>query len=228
MNGQSQRGLIQWQGRPFHILGEGALWLPAERTLVVADLHLEKGRHFAGQGSLLPLHDSLDTLHRLQKLAEKCHPARIVCLGDSFHSRELAAQFPPELLARLNEMVSSVPQWLWVLGNHDPDLPKKIGGMRCHSWDYGGIEFRHDFHPDGRQPSVAGHFHPRIRVRTGGISLWERCAVYTEQKLVLPAFGTYTGGLDICDTTFTDWLPISGRRVILLREGKVYPLPEGY
>jgi len=179
----------------------GALWWPELETLVVADLHLEKGASYARRGAFLPPYDSRATLRRLADVMARLQPARMVLLGDSFHDVEVMRHLPEEeraMLVRLQENCV----WIWVTGNHDPQICDRLGGEVRTEFVLGDLTFRHEPGPVDVVGEVAGHLHPAARIVRHGRSLRRRCLVGNGDRIVLPAFGAYTGGLNVRDTAF--------------------------
>ncbi len=177
----------------------GALWWPEMRTLVVADLHFEKGSAFAAEGrALLPPYDSHATLDRLEALARRYSPVRWVSLGDGFHDRHADLRLDPDAAGRLDRLARSC-EWLWLRGNHDPEAPRGFGGRALGEWRAGPLVFRHEPHPHPAPGEVAGHLHPRATVATGRRQVSGRVFVTDGRRLLLPAFGAYAGGLDVHD-----------------------------
>jgi DNA ligase-associated metallophosphoesterase len=195
----------------------GAFW-PAGSTLVVSDLHFEKGSSFARRGQMLPPYDTMTTLSRLGDLFARHKPARVIALGDSFHDGEGPARLAPPARAMLSDLLSRA-EWIWIEGNHDPDLPSWLGGQVAGEVAMGGLVFRHE--PRGpARGEVAGHLHPCAIVKRRGHSLRRRCFVSDGNRLVMPAFGAYTGGLNVREPAFqalfgTSYLAyaLGGRRV---------------
>ncbi|HEV2365786.1 MAG TPA: ligase-associated DNA damage response endonuclease PdeM [Caulobacteraceae bacterium] len=179
----------------------GSLWIADERALVAADLHLEKGSCFAARGQFLPPYDSAETLGRLEAEAAALGAARLVLLGDSFHDVGAFARAGPALAARLAALAER-HALLWILGNHDPELPPDVPGKRLAACSLAGLKLTHE--PLGR-PSpgeVAGHLHPCVRVGGGAASVRRRCFATDGERMVLPAFGAYAGGLNVLDRAF--------------------------
>jgi DNA ligase-associated metallophosphoesterase len=174
----------------------GALWWPATGTLIVADLHLEKGSSYARRGVLLPPYDTRQTLARLAQAVARPGLRRVICLGDSFHDDGAADRLDPEderALARL----TATCEWIWIAGNHDPRPPEGLGGrIVAATLALGPLTFRHAAGPLPRG-EVSGHYHPKISVHWRGRRLAGRCFVLDDRRLVLPAFGAYAGGLDV-------------------------------
>ncbi len=174
----------------------GALWWPAQRLLAVADLHLEKASAYAAGGVLLPPYDSQATLARLAEVLERRQPNHVVTLGDTFHDIAATGRLAPEVAARLRTLVSACARWTWLLGNHDPEPPAGFGGESARELRIGPLIFRHEPSP-GTCGEVAGHLHPKVRIATRARRISARCFVTDGRQVVLPAFGSLTGGLDI-------------------------------
>lgn len=177
----------------------GALFWESERLLVVSDLHLEKGSSFAARGVLLPPYDTVATLGRLASAVRRFDPRTVIALGDSFHDRDAHNR----LCARDREVLSALQarrDWIWISGNHDPALPDDLGGAVASEVATGGIVFRHE--PTGAFGEIAGHLHPKARVSTRGRSMERRCFASDGARMVMPAFGAYTGGLSIRNGAF--------------------------
>jgi DNA ligase-associated metallophosphoesterase len=177
----------------------GALYWEEQRLLVVSDLHLEKGSSFAMRGVLLPPYDTIATLGRLGAVIARHDPRSVIALGDSFHDRDAHDR----LSAPNREVISALQlrrDWIWISGNHDPALPPDLGGVVASEVAIGPIVFRHE--PTGAHGEIAGHLHPKARVTTRGRSVERRCFASDGDRAVMPAFGAYTGGLNIRDVAF--------------------------
>jgi len=186
---------FSFAGHSLVALPQGALFWPARRALLVADLHFEKASWFAGTGQMLPPYDSLATLADLAALAAATGPAEIWCLGDSFHDSAGSERLPDRARAMLTELTAS-RRWIWIAGNHDRDLVDRCGGEVMAEAEVDGLVLRHEADPAEPRPELSGHFHPKLRLTVRGRRVVRRCFVATETKLVLPAFGALTGGLD--------------------------------
>lgn len=176
----------------------GALYWPAERTLIFADLHFEKGSAFARTGQLLPPYDTRTTLTRMELLMTQYAPARVVALGDSFHDRGAADRlddYERDMLVRLGKRA----EWIWIAGNHDPEPPPWLSGSICEEVALGGLVFRHEPSAPIARGEIAGHLHPCKSIVRRGRSLRRRCFASDSMRLIMPAFGAYTGGLDVRD-----------------------------
>jgi len=179
-------------------LPQGALFWPARGALLVADLHLEKASWFARLGQMLPPYDSLATLSDLTALAAATSAREIWCLGDSFHDREGCERLPARARDMLRALTSRT-RWTWITGNHDAGFADHCGGELVEEAEVDGLVLRHEAAPDDPRPELSGHFHPKLRLTLRGRHVSRRCFVASETKLILPAFGAYTGGLDAGD-----------------------------
>jgi hypothetical protein len=184
-----------FSGRELLALPQGALFWPARRALLVADLHLEKASWFAGRGQMLPPYDSIATLADLTALAASSGAAEIWCLGDSFHDRDGCERLPARARELLTALTGST-RWTWITGNHDPVLADPCGGEVRAEAEVDGLLLRHEAEPAETRPELSGHFHPKLRLTHRGRLISRRCFVATASKLILPAFGALTGGLD--------------------------------
>jgi uncharacterized protein len=186
---------LSFAGHEFFATPEGALHWPAKQTLLVADLHLEKASWFARLGQLLPPYDSLATLQALEREIERTAVSRLYCLGDSFHDRFGCDRLPPSARDLLASMTARI-DWVWIVGNHDFGFVDHCGGRIEEECEIGGIILRHEAEEGDPSPEISGHFHPKLRFSLRGRSVWRRCYVASATKLILPAFGAFTGGLD--------------------------------
>ncbi len=174
----------------------GALFWPDEKLLIVADLHLEKGSAFAARGVLLPPYDTAATLARLARLVAHYAPRLVLALGDSFHDGG-----GPARMAEITRAALLVLQrgrdWLWIAGNHDPAPATGIGGRFAETISLGALTFRHEPSAARCDGEIAGHLHPLARVARRGRAVSRRCFASDGQRLVMPAFGAYAGGLNV-------------------------------
>jgi DNA ligase-associated metallophosphoesterase len=179
----------------------GALWLESARALVVADLHLEKGSSYASRGQMLPPYDTRETLRRLGAEIAALAPALVILLGDTFHDRGSEGRLAAEDAESLRGIATG-RQLVWVVGNHDADGPQVLPGETADELELCGLTLRHEPRA-GRQPGeVAGHLHPAARVRGARGSVRRRCFITDSERLILPAFGAYAGGLNVRDRAF--------------------------
>jgi DNA ligase-associated metallophosphoesterase len=186
---------FSFAGETFEATAAGALHWPARRALLVADLHLEKASWFARLGQFLPPYDSHATLSALADEAERSGAARLYCLGDSFHDAFGCDRLPASARALLTELTARL-DWTWIVGNHDPGFADHCGGRIEDEVQLGGIVLRHEAIRDDPRPEISGHFHPKLRLNLKGRHVSRRCFVLSPTKLIMPAFGALTGGLD--------------------------------
>ncbi len=203
----------------------GVLYWPDERLLVVADLHLEKGSSYAARGVFLPPYDTAATLARLSRVILRYAPRAVVALGDSFHDGG-----GPERIAETDRAVLALLQrgrdWIWIAGNHDPEPVEGLGGTSAATLAIGALTFRHRIEAgavlDEGQGEIAGHLHPVARIAARGRSLSRRCFAADRQRLVMPAFGAYAGGLNVRDRAFADVFGTLAFTAHLLGEARIY------
>lgn len=187
---------ITFAGQKLVLDAEGALYWPAEKMLIVSDLHLEKGSFLAQFGAGLPRYDTRATLHKLAHLIERYAPQQLVCLGDSFHDRKAFLRLTDEDRAELLRLIALIPAWHWVLGNHDPALALGLPGQQHAAYELSGLVLLHE--PEKTDmPQIVGHFHPKLSVPVGGHRAHGPAFVHDGKLLIMPAFGSYTGGLSV-------------------------------
>jgi DNA ligase-associated metallophosphoesterase len=179
----------------------GGMWLEVSRTLVVADLHLEKGSAYAARGQMLPPYDTRETLDRLEAEVAALSPATVVLLGDTFHDRRSEDRLPGDDAERLRALATGL-RLIWVIGNHDADGPQRLPGDAVDELELEGLIFRHEPQAGPQPGEVAGHLHPAAKVRASKGSVRRRCFVTDAERAILPAFGAYAGGLNVRDKAF--------------------------
>jgi DNA ligase-associated metallophosphoesterase len=186
---------FSFAGETFLATADGALFWPTQRALLVADLHLEKASWFARLGQFLPPYDSQATLVALKASVEQTGATRLYCLGDSFHDRFGCDRLPEQARHILQGLTSRL-DWVWIVGNHDPGFADHCGGRLVDEIKVAGIILRHEAVRDDPRPEMSGHFHPKLRLQHRGRRVSRRCFVVSPTKMILPAFGSLTGGLD--------------------------------
>jgi DNA ligase-associated metallophosphoesterase len=186
---------FSFAGETFYPSPEGALSWPARQALLVADLHLEKASWFARLGQFLPPYDSHATLTALARQVDRTGARRLYCLGDSFHDAFGCERLPANARALLTGLTRRL-DWVWIVGNHDPGFADHCGGRLEEELEIGRIVLRHEAVRGEPRPEISGHFHPKLRVHLSGRRVSRRCFVASATKLILPAFGSLTGGLD--------------------------------
>ena len=197
----------------------GALYWPEQGLLAIADLHLEKGSSFAARGQLLPPYDTAATLARLGRLIAYYAPRCVIALGDSFHDGGGPARLGDDDRDNLRALQRG-RDWIWITGNHDPKPAANIGGAFHETWRVGAVTFRHL--PTGADGEIAGHLHPVARVAHRGRAVSRRCFAADLTRLVMPAFGAFTGGLNIRDAAFADLFGTLKFTAHMLGENRLY------
>jgi uncharacterized protein len=201
----------------------GALYWPEEGLLAIADLHLEKGSSFATRGVLLPPYDTAATLARLARLIAHYAPRLVVALGDSFHDRGGPARIADTDRATLAALQRG-RQWVWIAGNHDPEPAAGVGGSFCETLSCDPVVFRHTPRSSDSAGEIAGHLHPVARVAQRGRTTSRRCFAGDGRRLVMPAFGAYTGGLNVRDRAFADVFGTRAFTAHMLGERRLYAI----
>ncbi|MEL7545384.1 MAG: ligase-associated DNA damage response endonuclease PdeM [Pseudomonadota bacterium] len=214
--------ILHVQGEMLMPLPEGALWWPDQQTLIVSDLHFEKGSSYASRGQMLPPYDTHTTLTRVECLLDTLGARRVLSLGDSFHDRASETRMGEDSVARIQALTGQC-DWIWVEGNHDPDPPQFLGGSAAKEVKIGALTFRHE--PTGAAGEVAGHLHPVAKLSGRNRSVRRKCFVTDGRRLVLPALGAFTGGLNILDQAFEEAFPDGGLMAFTLGREQVIAVP---
>ena len=203
----------------------GALFLPAHRTLIVSDLHLEKGSSYAERGIMLPPYDTTATLSRLALAIARHAPKVVVALGDSFHDRRAGSR----MAARDRDAIRALQagrDWIWISGNHDPEPPQDLGGVSADTLDLGRLTLRHEPRGGATPGEIAGHLHPVARVWSPAGTVRRRCFATDGLRCVMPAFGAFTGGLNFLDTAFDTLFASARVTAHVLGRNRVYAIPQ--
>ena len=178
----------------------GAVFVPDFETLIISDLHLEQGSSLARRGLHVPPFDTAMTLDLLDAAVSQSHAKRIVFLGDSFHDAEGETRLSESHISRLRNITDQF-ETFWVSGNHDPHPPTCLGGTGANSIALGALTLRHE--PTRQGGEIAGHLHPGCAVSQRGRQIRGKCFIADGQRLIMPAFGAYTGGLSINSAAFS-------------------------
>lgn len=202
----------------------GVLYLPAARTLVVSDLHLEKGSAFARRGMMLPPYDTGATLALLEAAVGRYQPQVVISLGDSFHDG-LGASHMPGLFRDHVRRLGQGRDWIWIAGNHDPHAPDGLPGMAADEIYLGGLCFRHEPRRSPEPGEIAGHLHPSARVVRRGKSVRRPCFASDGIRLVMPAFGVLTGGLDLGHPAMRGLFDTDRLSAHILGRDRIYTVP---
>lgn len=172
----------------------GALWWADAALLCVADLHFGRSERLARRGgTLLPPYEVALTLDRLAAEIRALAPRVVVCLGDSFDDSDAGAALAGADLDRLIALGAG-REWIWIAGNHDP-APLSVPGRHLQELRHGPLVFRHIALGAPEPGEVSGHYHPKFRLNARGRSVTRACFLHDARRVILPAFGAYTGGL---------------------------------
>lgn len=218
-------GALAVSGITFEADCAGALYWPEEGLLAVADLHFEKGSSYARRGMLLPPYDTAETLATLTELIGRYAPRIVVALGDSFHDNGGPGRLSDKDRSTLAGLQRG-RDWIWIAGNHDPDPSREVGGVFARMMSIGPLTFRHI--PEGGDGEIAGHLHPSARVRVRGHSIVRPCFATDATRLVMPAFGAYTGGLSIRDRAFAAVFRAGDFTAHVLGRRRLYAFPAAH
>ena len=205
---------------------DGVVFWAKTETLVVADLHLEKGSSFARRGQLIPPYDTQTTLRRLGKMIAKWKPRRVIALGDSFHDREASCRLGLPAREALKGFMKA-RDWLWITGNHDPEPPVGLGGDVMNELRENGLIFRHEPKIADALGELAGHLHPKARLIRRGRSVRRSCFAASDTRMILPSFGAYTGGLDVMHPAFDNLFQAKDFHALMRGDGQIYRIAGG-
>ena len=219
----SREGVIAVAGAELTADLAGAMYWPEHHLLAVADLHLEKGSSFAERGILLPPYDTATTLARLGALVARYAPRVVIALGDNFHDGDGPSRIVPRDRATVLGLQRG-RDWVWITGNHDPEPADGVGGVFVRMIAVGALTFRHEPTEDNPDGEIAGHLHPVARVATRGRTVSRRCFVTDRKRLVMPAFGAFTGGLNIRDRAFAEVFTTLAFTAHVLGDQRIYAI----
>lgn len=214
---------IVFAGEEIVLDASGALFFPLHDLLVVSDLHLEKGSFFAARGNPVPCLDTRDTLARLAVAIDCYRPQTVVSLGDSFHDVRAGERIAPEDSKVLRDLVAAAGEWIWVMGNHDPEISACSKGRVAASYEAGKITLSHR-PEDAPPPLIAGHYHPKRRFRAARQSISGPCFIAGTEMLLMPAFGAYAGGLSVSSEPIAALFDRDPCRHILIYGNKLWAL----
>lgn len=214
---------LSFHGQTLEARPSGALHWPSERLLCVSDLHLGKSARAARRwGVQLPPYDVHDTLSRLEAEIAATDPRTLLCLGDSFDDLRAAREMDAAAQERLFALQAG-RRWIWAEGNHDPG-PVEIGGTHLAELTLQGLIFRHIAKP-GAVAEISGHYHPKAAVRTRARTITRPCFLVDDARIVMPAFGTYTGGLRTSDRALAELMRPEARAIVTGQIAFAVPMP---
>lgn len=223
MTGLFEPLTLKFGGTTIVLDADGGLFLPEHRLLAVADIHLEKGNAFARRGMPIPPYDTNATLDRLVRLCARHDAQTVVSMGDAFHDRAGPAGLEPGQVECLRALTQRY-DWLWLAGNHDPQPWLGAGGLTETTIEIGPLTLVHEPGSSGKAFEIAGHLHPKARLRGRALGVSRPCFALDQQRLIMPAFGAYTGGLNVLDPAIATLLAASFSAVIL-GDKRLFRLP---
>ncbi|MDF1856529.1 ligase-associated DNA damage response endonuclease PdeM [Pseudooceanicola sp.] len=216
---------LRLSGTRLLAFGSGALFWPGQSLLCVSDLHLGKSERIARRGGAqLPPYEIRDTLTRLEAAIDATRPAQVLCLGDSFDDAAAVAALEPEAVSWLTRLQAG-RRWWWIEGNHDPG-PIGLGGSHLAELTLGPLTFRH-IARSGARAEVSGHYHPKATLAGRGQRQTRPCFLIDSDRLILPAFGTYTGGLRSRDPALSTLMGADALAVLTGPMPRIIPMPRG-
>ncbi|MBV7266223.1 ligase-associated DNA damage response endonuclease PdeM [Erythrobacter ani] len=191
---------LSFAGEELVLMKSNALYWPRERALLVADLHLEKGSWYAKQGQMLPPYDSRETLERVADSVKATGARRVITLGDNFHDNAGTSRLDPYASGMLESLTRAL-DWVWITGNHDEEMSRAFGATLVEELELNGIVLRHEAKRGETRPELSGHYHPKMRLKVRNRHIARPCGVVSRtrgkgDRMILPAFGAYTGGMD--------------------------------
>lgn len=221
---------VSFSGEEMQLVGERAIYWQREKTLLVADLHLEKASWYASFGQMLPPYDSRETLERISNLTLQTKAKRVITLGDNFHDRAGSLRLDSHSTEILKGLTQSL-DWVWISGNHDEQMPRTFGGEFLNELEINGIMLRHIAKRGERKSELSGHFHPKLRLKVRNRFISKPCAVIGRgseygERMILPAFGALTGGMDAKAPEIRSALsPSRAIYAVLSAKGKLVQFP---
>lgn len=203
----------------------GALFVPEENLLLVADLHLEQGASLARRGLHVPPYDTQATLAQLEQVLTQTGARRMILLGDSFHDAKAHVEIDAPDRSRLQAITSRVDT-IWITGNHDPSAPQGLGGTTVDELWLGNVRLCHIPTSSGLgHHEIAGHLHPGASVIQRGHRIHAKCFVSDGRRIIMPAFGTYTGALSVTARAFSGLLDEPATRVWMIGRAAIHTFP---
>ncbi|WP_439524058.1 ligase-associated DNA damage response endonuclease PdeM [Marivita sp.] len=215
---------FSFRDQSLHALPSGGLFWPLENMLVVSDLHLGKSTRAARfGGAQLPPYETTETLTRLATDLINTGARRIICLGDSFDSPDLQTALPEADLLTLATLQAGL-DWVWIEGNHDPG-PVQLGGTHRSMYAVAPLHFHHISHTTATPGEVSGHYHPKATLSLRGRALTRPCFLFDDTRLILPAYGAFTGGLHCHDPVLTRLMAPSAQAILTGTKPCKIPMP---
>ncbi len=214
---------FSFAGQDLTALGSGALWWPEQGLLCVSDLHLGKSERIARRGGpTLPPYDSRETLTRLASDLARTGATKVICLGDSFDDLDASGALAAEDRQQITAMQAG-RRWIWIEGNHDPG-PVEMGGTHLSEWACHDLIFRH-IAQQNSAGEISGHYHPKVNLNARGRSITRPAFLLDQSRLILPAYGAYTGGLHSSAEALSGIMAPDARAILTGAQPQLIPMP---
>ena len=215
---------IKFASETFEILPSGTIFWPSEEMLIASDLHLEKGSSFNKEGTFLPPYDSFDTITRLEEIIKITSPKKILLLGDTLHDKNGLLRMSEEVKKKIFSLLKK-NSFILISGNHDEEL--EFPNLKLDPYyKLRNITFTHEM-SSNETLEISGHFHPMVNTKFKGIRIRASCFVVTKNKIILPSFGTFTGGLDIKNNAFPNIIN-KETKVFIIYNQQIINLKDSY
>lgn len=218
--------IFRFANKVWIVDGLGALYLPEAGLLVISDLHFGKGSFLKQHGHPLPTYDTIGTVGLIEQLLKRYQPATVLCLGDSFHDVRVGERFSVVETTAIQALIEQVTNWIWVLGNHDPDIPDGFAGEQVMTWRIDDIVFTHEPLVDTgtAQYQIMGHFHPKLTHSIKRHSITGKCFLASTHELIMPSLGVYTGGLSVDEPVYQEVFTSHAQQAVLCYQQKAFLL----
>jgi uncharacterized protein len=224
-HGLSKQHTITLGGLSFTPDMSGALYCAAENLLLIADLHLEQGASLARRGLHVPPFDTLVTLAMLEQVLANTKAQRLVLLGDSFHDAVAHETVRDSDATRLRNITNAV-ETIWISGNHDPHAHNVLGGTCVDEMQFGEITLRHiPARLKSDELEIAGHLHPGAAIAQRGQLIRTKCFAADHRRIILPAFGSYTGALNVLSGAYAGLFDVSSAQAWMIGKTAMHKFP---
>ena len=178
------------------ICKEGVLFWLEKEIAIVSDLHLEKGSSYASSGQYIPPYDSEETLLKLLDILNNYRVKKVILLGDTFHDKDAFLRMTPKVRFLFEDFTKKY-EVIFILGNHENKI--KIEGIKFHQeYIVDDIHFLHEAIQKNIN-QISGHFHPVASIKVSSKKITGKCLIHSNNHIILPSFGEFTGGLNIND-----------------------------
>ncbi len=206
---------IKFANKSFLLLPDGSICWPTKKALILGDLHLEKSSFLASLGNFLPPYDSFETLYKLNNTLSSLEINTVILLGDIFHDKDGIKRISNKLHHYLESLCKKY-KVIWIVGNHDGFLKPKNANI-CLRYRIDDINFVHKAEKNTIN-EFSGHYHPKATIKLFKKKISRPCFLVGKSKIILPAYGTFTGGIDSTDEVFNKVLEGGHQGYVTLKE----------